>query len=197
MSRLSQAGHRVVFDDPISGSYIENKSTRVKTWLRQAGGVYFLDLWVKPSPSSTSPIFRRPGNGDVAHRDPVRPQSTQGEVNGTEESEAVKEKTVEELEKDDEEHENKLRDIELEIEAEDAVIPRGFAKTYTPTKEEYDRHCLTHLPYRSWCPLCIQAKKKNIAHQKTKSDRGVLVFSIDFMFLNGKDSLADPVLVMT
>ena len=45
----------------VSGSYIENKSTRVKTWLRQAGGVYLLDLWVKPSPFSTSPIFRRPG----------------------------------------------------------------------------------------------------------------------------------------
>ena len=81
----------------------------------------------------------------------------------------MKEKTVEELEKDVEEHVNKLRDIELEIEAEDAVIPRGFAKTKTPTKEEYDRLCLIHLPYRSWCPICIQAKKKNIAHKKTKS----------------------------
>ena len=63
----------------------------------------------------------------------------------------------------------------MEIEAEDAVVPRGFAKTYTPTTEEYDRHCLTHLPYRSSCPIC----------------------SIDKMFLNGKDNLADPVLVMT
>ena len=98
----------------------------------------------------------------------------------------MKEKTVEELEKDVEEHENKLSDIELEIEAEDAVIPRGFAKTFSPT-----------IPYRSWCPICIQAKKKNIAHKKTKSDRGVPVFSIDYMFLNGKDSLADPALVMT
>ena len=184
VSRLSQAGHRVVFDDPISGSYIENKSTGVKTWLRQAGGVYFLDLCAFAIFNITN--FSQAGYEDVAHRDPVRPQSTQGEVNGTEESEAVKEKTVEELEKDVEEHENKLRDIELEIEAEDAVIPRGFAKTYTPTKEEYDRYCLTHLPYRSWCPICIQAKKKNIAHKKTKSDRGVPVFSIDYMFLNGK-----------
>ena len=85
----------------------------------------------------------------------------------------------------------------MEIEAEDAVIPRAFAKTCTPTKEEYDRHCLTHLPYRSWCPISIQAKKKNIAHKKTKSDREVPVFSIDYIFLKGKDSLADPVLVMT
>ena len=35
VSRLSQVGHRDVFDDPISGSYIENNSTGVKTWLRQ------------------------------------------------------------------------------------------------------------------------------------------------------------------
>ena len=121
--------------------------------------------------------FSQAGYEDVAHRDVVRPQPTQGEVNGTEESEAVKEKSVEELEKDVEEHENKLRDIELEIEAEDAVIPRGFAMTYTPTEEEYDRHCLTYLPYRYGSPICIQAKKKNIAHTKTKSDRGVLVLA--------------------
>ena len=72
--------------------------------------------------------FSQAGYEDVAHQDPVRPQPTQGEVNGTKESQAVKEKTVEELEQDVEEHENKLRDIELEIEAEDAVIPRGFSQ---------------------------------------------------------------------
>ena len=85
-------------------------------------------------------------------------------------------KTVEELEKEVEEHENNLRDIELEIEAEDAVIPRGFAKTYTPTKEEYDRHCLTHLPYRSWCPICIQAKKRTL-HTKRQSQ------IVEYLFL--------------
>jgi hypothetical protein len=56
VSRISQAGHRVVFDVPEEGSYIENKITGVKTWLRQEGGVYYLDLWV--SPAST---FGRPG----------------------------------------------------------------------------------------------------------------------------------------
>ena len=54
VSRLSQAGRRDVFDDPISGSYIENKNSEVKTLLRQAGGVYFSDLWAVPSPSSAS-----------------------------------------------------------------------------------------------------------------------------------------------
>eukprot|EP00974_Lingulodinium_polyedra_P113959 11033073-Lingulodinium_polyedra.AAC.1 len=51
VSRINQAGHRVVFDDPQSGSYIENKVTGMKTWLRQEGGVFFLDLWVCPDSS--------------------------------------------------------------------------------------------------------------------------------------------------
>ena len=34
VSRLSQAGHKVVFDGPTSGSYTDNKNTGVKTWLR-------------------------------------------------------------------------------------------------------------------------------------------------------------------
>ena len=82
----------------------------------------------------------------------------------------MKEKTVEELEKDVEENENKLRGIELEIEAEDAVIPRGFAKTYTPTKEECGRHCLTHLPYRSW-------PRKRTLHTKRQSQIVEYLFS--------------------
>jgi hypothetical protein len=58
VSRITQAGHRVVFDEPEAGSYIENKKTGTKTWLRQESGVYYLDLWV-----STASTFGR----QVAH----------------------------------------------------------------------------------------------------------------------------------
>ena len=63
VSRLVRAGHRVVFDDLDSGSYIENKNTGAKTWMKQSGGVYFLDLWVNPKQSSspTTSTFQRPG----------------------------------------------------------------------------------------------------------------------------------------
>ena len=80
----------------------------------------------------------------------------------------MKEKTVEELEKDVEEHENKLRDIELEIEAEDAVIPRGFAKTYTPTKEEYDRHCLLISRTAVGARYAFRSRKRTL-HTKRQS----------------------------
>ena len=62
------------------------------------------------------------GYEHVAHRDLERPEPTQGEGNGTDECEAVKVKTVEEPQKYVEEHENKLRDIELEIDAEDERV---------------------------------------------------------------------------
>ena len=48
VSRINHAGHRVVFDDPRHGSYIENKSNGSKTWLRQESGVFYLDLWINP-----------------------------------------------------------------------------------------------------------------------------------------------------
>ena len=55
---MNQAGHRVVFDDVESGSYIENNATGIKTWLKQEGGVFFLDLWISPVSN-----FQWQGNG--------------------------------------------------------------------------------------------------------------------------------------
>ena len=78
-----------------------------------------------------------------------------------------------------EEKEDTLRKTELD--AEQAVLPRGFSEIYTPTKEEFNKHSLTHLPYRNWCPICVQAKKRNPSHFRVKEKRGVPVFSIDYV----------------
>ena len=90
--------------------------------------------------------------------------------------------------------EGKLRQAELE--AEEAIMPKGFSKIYTPSKEEYERHCLTHLPYRNWCPICVQAKRNNPGHYRIVGPRGIPVFSMDYMFLNGRNSISYPVLVI-
>ena len=47
VSRIVGNGNRVVFDP--SGSYIESLSDHSKLWLREAGGVYVLDVWVGPN----------------------------------------------------------------------------------------------------------------------------------------------------
>jgi hypothetical protein len=50
VSRITQAGHKVVFDNE-SGSYLEDKTTGKKIWLRQENGVYYLDLWIRNAPT--------------------------------------------------------------------------------------------------------------------------------------------------
>eukprot|EP00973_Karenia_brevis_P021533 2959621-Karenia_brevis.AAC.1 len=51
VSKMVKTGHKVVFDDPDSGegSYIQNKVTGRKTYLRHENGIFMLDVWVKPN----------------------------------------------------------------------------------------------------------------------------------------------------
>jgi hypothetical protein len=56
VSRITQAGHSVSFRDPSMGSFIKNEKTGEMMWLRQEGGVYYLDLWIKRAAP-----FGRPG----------------------------------------------------------------------------------------------------------------------------------------
>ena len=50
-SQMVKNGNKLVFDQDSSGkdtSYIQNKRTNEKIWLRQENGVYVLDLMVAP-----------------------------------------------------------------------------------------------------------------------------------------------------
>ena len=90
----------------------------------------------------------------------------------------MKESTGEkvELENEVEEGERRLRDIE--IECEESGFQR-ILQVYIPNKIEFEAHCRTHVPYRSWCPICVQAKKRNPPHvtAKTGDHRGTPVIS--------------------
>ena len=35
-----------------------------------------------------------------------------------------------------------------------------------PTPEERERHDATHLPYRPWCPICVEARATEDPHYK-------------------------------
>ena len=68
ISQMVKNGNKLVCDQDSSGkdtSYIENKRTNEKIWLRQENGVYVLDLMVAhPKMScdrSADPHFHRPG----------------------------------------------------------------------------------------------------------------------------------------
>ena len=42
---MARAGNRVVFDE--DGSYVEDKVTGERMWMRDEGGMYMLKMWVK------------------------------------------------------------------------------------------------------------------------------------------------------
>ncbi len=48
VSKVVNNGSRVVFDP--SGSYIEDVETKEKVWLKESGGMYTLNMWVRRSP---------------------------------------------------------------------------------------------------------------------------------------------------
>ena len=46
VSKIVANGNKVIFDE--SGSFIENKRSRERLWMREDNGVYVLDVYVAP-----------------------------------------------------------------------------------------------------------------------------------------------------
>ena len=38
-------------------------------------------------------------------------------------------------------------------------------KVTGPSKEEFERHQVLHVPYRSWCKHCVKGKRKSYPHK--------------------------------
>ena len=85
------------------------------------------------------------------------------------------------------------------IEDEEAEAPKVHPRIYSPSPEEYNKHCATHLPYRNWCPICVQAKRKNPSHRRKSDDveKHIPVLSMDYMYMNEIDDENNlPILVI-
>ena len=49
-----------------------------------------------------------------------------------------------------------------------------------PTDKEVEEHNVTHLPHRSWCPVCVKARGKEEAHKKVREQGDVPTVSMDY-----------------
>ena len=54
-----------------------------------------------------------------------------------------------------------------------------------PTPQEILEHDVTHLPYRSWCPTCVQARGRQNNHPKQHSKLPII--QLDFGYIKGFD----------
>ena len=83
---------------------------------------------------------------------------------------------------------------------ENAPVHKAMPQPVALSAEEWVRHQLTHIPFKAWCPICIQAKAKNPPHKKyARVERELSVVPMDYMFMSTKpddEQLMYPILVM-
>ena len=90
--------------------------------------------------------------------------------------------------------EEEFRDIELECEEEEARVPRIPRDPGAPTEEEVEKHNVTHMPFRSWFPACVEGKARDKAHRlnEEQNKKGVpeIVFDYGFLGSEAEDTIA-------
>ena len=67
-------------------------------------------------------------------------------------------------------------------------LPKGLPSPTLPSKKKVDFRNLTHIPYRSWCPFCVAARRKNDAHKSSTGEkRTVPLLCADYCFVREDD----------
>ena len=91
---------------------------------------------------------------------------------------------------------------EGEIEEEDHVGQEAKEVKFEcmPCEKEVRLHNLNHIPFRSWCPYCVQGKAVTGAHRKKKDEDEdeVTVISIDYAGMKVREPEEDsfPIIVI-
>ena len=78
-------------------------------------------------------------------------------------------------------------------EQQEARKAKGIPAPRQPTEQERMEHELTHLPYRSWCPLCVQGKGRADNHPKQHSKTPVIQIDITY-YKSIRETKTTPVL---
>ena len=72
-----------------------------------------------------------------------------------------------------------------EDESSEAADVKQAVKPCTPPQDEVDKHMLTHLPYRSWCPYCVKGKSHGKHHsRKNTGDKHIPTIVVDYMYMH-------------
>ena len=62
--------------------------------------------------------------------------------------------------------------------------PMKAPKSMTPA--EWERHCVTHLPYHPACPWCVAARRPNVQHRLShECERIIPLLVADYCYVQG------------
>ena len=80
---------------------------------------------------------------------------------------------------------------ELTAQSEEAKPSRAIPRPEMPSQAEIDRHRVDHLPYRAWCPECVEGFGRERSHQAHGGDgRSIPMVSCDYMYVSHKGAFA-------
>ena len=176
-------GNKLVFDQDSSGkdtSYIQNKRSNEKIWLRQENGVLMafspagIAFTTPVSPIETQlrkviPEFcvndvpKRVAKEEMSSSNPVRRDLLPDWLQPFDEN------LVDEEQRGDRMEENE--DTQDDDQAREGVVAQGerarpLPQPRLPSRQEVQEHELTHIPYRSWCVHCVRGAERSDAHRR-------------------------------
>ena len=81
---------------------------------------------------------------------------------------------------------------EIEAEGQEDAPVKIARDPGNPTPQEREVHNATHVPYRSWCPICVKAKGKEEAHRDLKGKEKSVKATISFDYKSfGQEGATD------
>ena len=79
------------------------------------------------------------------------------------------------------------QDIEFEEEVvgDEVRGPKLLKDPGAPSPAEVERHNVTHMPYRSWCPICVEGRARDRPHRhqagQESNELSEVVFDYGFL----------------
>jgi len=82
----------------------------------------------------------------------------------------------------DEDCNEKFWEVEetINVEEEEAPKRKVLKDPGQPTAEEYEKHRIDHIPFRSWCPYCVRGRGAGIQHRRSTEKGTIPVFGFDY-----------------
>ena len=78
---------------------------------------------------------------------------------------------------------------------QDTETKRVLPTPILPSAAEIEDHRIDHMPYRSWCPDCVEGRGREAPHHAHRSERDIPVISMDYMFVMPKGMYTQSELV--
>ena len=73
---------------------------------------------------------------------------------------------------------------------EEAVKVTSLPTPFQPTLSQFTDHRVTHFPYQSWCPYCVEGRGREFGHRTTEKEwGGTPTISFDYAFLSDGDEI--------